>query len=85
MPDANARRDIREDDSLGADGLQGFPKETGTERSGVEDRGFKSHPRRLNLQYSALCQLNPKPPIQLILSAIIEPSRLSLSQESAQQ
>ena len=47
MPDTNARRDIREDDSLGADGLQGFTKETGTERSGVEDRGFKSHPRRL--------------------------------------
>ena len=30
---------------MGADGLQGFPKETGTERSEVEARGFKSHPR----------------------------------------
>ncbi len=46
MPDANERRDIRKEDSLEADGLQGSPKETGTERSGVEDRGFKSHPRR---------------------------------------
>jgi hypothetical protein len=47
MSDASGRRDIREEDSLGADGLQGFPEETGTERSEVEDRGFKSHPRRL--------------------------------------
>jgi len=47
MPDASGRRDIREEDSLGADGLQGFPKETGTERSGVEASGFKSHPRHL--------------------------------------
>jgi hypothetical protein len=46
MSDASGRRDIRAEDSLGADGLQGFPKETGTERSEVEDRGFKSHPRR---------------------------------------
>ncbi len=46
MSDANERRDIREEDSLEADGLQGSPKETGTKRSGVEDRGFKSHPRR---------------------------------------
>jgi hypothetical protein len=46
MSDANERRDTREEDSLGADGLRGFPKETGTERSGVEARGFKSHPRR---------------------------------------
>ena len=33
MSDATGRQDIREEDSLGADGLQGFPKETGTERS----------------------------------------------------
>jgi len=46
MSDANERRDIREEDSSGADGLQGSPKETGTERSGVEASGFKSHPRR---------------------------------------
>ncbi|TSA43036.1 hypothetical protein D4R54_01630 [archaeon] len=46
MSDASGRRDIREEDSLEADGLQGFPKETGTERSEVEARGFKSHPRR---------------------------------------
>jgi hypothetical protein len=32
--------------TLGADGLGGFPKETVTERSEVETRGFKSHPRR---------------------------------------
>jgi hypothetical protein len=39
--------EIFEKRTLEADGLQGFLKETGTERSGVEDRGFKSHPRRL--------------------------------------
>jgi len=49
MSDANERRDIREEDSLGADGLQGFPKETGTERSEVEARGFKSHPPHFEL------------------------------------
>jgi hypothetical protein len=46
MADASERRDIRAEDSLEADGLQGSPKETGTERSGVEASGFKSHPRR---------------------------------------
>jgi hypothetical protein len=46
MPDVDGRRDIPETDSLEADGLQGSPKETGTERSGVEASGFKSHPRR---------------------------------------
>jgi hypothetical protein len=46
MPDVDRRRDIRAEDSLGADGLQGSPKETGTERSEVEASGFKSHPRR---------------------------------------
>jgi hypothetical protein len=46
MPDVDERRNIRDEDLSVADGLQGFPKETGTERSEVEDRGFKSHPRR---------------------------------------
>jgi hypothetical protein len=49
MPDVDEKRSIREEASSGADGLQGFPKETGTERSEVEDRGFKSHPRRFSL------------------------------------
>ena len=48
MPNVDENRSIREEDSSGADGLQGFPKETGTERSEVEDRGFKSHPRRIS-------------------------------------
>jgi hypothetical protein len=49
MPNVDEDRSIREEDSSGADGLQGFPKETGTERSEVEARGFKSHPRRFQL------------------------------------
>jgi hypothetical protein len=35
MPDVDGRRDIQEEDSLGANGLQGFPKQTRTKRSGV--------------------------------------------------
>ena len=46
MPNVDENRSIREEDSSGADGLGGFPKETGTERSEVEARGFKPHPRR---------------------------------------
>ena len=37
------------DDSPVADGLRGSPKETVTERSGVEASGFDSHPRRFSL------------------------------------
>jgi len=35
MPDVDGRRDIQEEDSLGANGPQGFPKQTRTKRSGV--------------------------------------------------
>jgi hypothetical protein len=49
MSDVNEGRNIQDEGSSGADGLGGFPKETGTERSEVEDRGFKSHPRRFSL------------------------------------
>ena len=46
MSDVDGRRNVRDGESSVADGLRGSPKETVTERSGVEASGFKSHPRR---------------------------------------
>ena len=46
MSDVDGRGDVWDGESSVADGLRGSPKETVTERSGVEASGFKSHPRR---------------------------------------
>jgi hypothetical protein len=45
--DVKGNGDMQGEKLSEADGLQGSPKETGTERSEVEASGFKSHPRRL--------------------------------------
>ena len=46
MSDPNDRGNVWDGELPLADGLRGSPKETVTERSGVEASGFKSHPRR---------------------------------------
>jgi hypothetical protein len=69
MSDVDGIGDVWNGGSPAADGLRGSPKETGTERSGVEASGFKPHRPHHELlrQLEGVVRGESAPTVRLVL------------------